>query len=545
MGIFSLLTVLSNGHVDRNTHIFNLNECAPEEMPRVQTETSVAEFFYTMRVEDIPDFEYNEADNTVKLPQGKLWTGWYYHNAKADGWDDAGVFEWWGFPNPISLFPDSNFGLTENLMTVKKDGEMFQKIQSDMAKMQKKTEDNHKWQAPHGEDYKRRIDVNTMTGLTGAAQQFAGLSFDPKQTQYVKDNPEPLPDFSEVRQKLAENTAGLQLPWGPQELKVATNCLHGLSPDVTEEHFVIELDKELIHYKGQTLFAFRIWTNVAGRASWVYDKKAGTLELYYRVFSMGHLDASEFPKKVTYFQGPPHMKVDGRLNEYAPREPLQLPAYPWCEIPAKLEEIPWDTHLFWEDEELVCPDEMLDEMLKIVVETDFSTLVVDPTDMVKSAKLVKVASDYVQCAGRYLRSYIPYSHGYDFLEASAFLHFLMEQWPAFVKDIIRNPKLNRYEVDYVYGDEMPEYGSDEGNSVSYKAKSVSDRGESASDEYESVFLTYFPWLGASLTQGQVFNSINLLAVIGVLSIIYNIFKCISGGKMINVQFEAVPDLDEI
>merc|ERR1719419_647669 len=77
-----------------------------------------------MRVADIPDFEYNEADNTVKLPQGKLWTGWYYHNAKSAGWDDAGVFEWWGFPNPISLFPDSNFGLTENLMTVKKDGGM-------------------------------------------------------------------------------------------------------------------------------------------------------------------------------------------------------------------------------------------------------------------------------------------------------------------------------------------------------------------------------------------------------------------------------------
>merc|ERR1719403_795803 len=80
-----------------------------------------------MRVEDIPDFEYNEVDNTVKLPQGKLWTGWYYHNAKAAGWDDAGVFEWWGFPNPISLFPDSNFGLTENLMTVKKAVRCFRK----------------------------------------------------------------------------------------------------------------------------------------------------------------------------------------------------------------------------------------------------------------------------------------------------------------------------------------------------------------------------------------------------------------------------------
>merc|ERR1711973_1387 len=107
---------------------------------------------------------------------------------------------------------------------------------------------------------------------------------------------------------------------------------------------------------------------------------------------------------------------------------------------------------------------------------------------------------------------------------------------AFVKDIIRNPKLNRYEIDYIYGEEMLGDVLDEDNSV--------DGGESASDEFESVFWTYFR-LDASLTQGQVFNSINLLAFIGFLSTIYGIFKCISGGKVINVQFEAVPVLDEI
>merc|ERR550519_397109 len=100
-----------------------------------------------MKVDDIPGFEFNAATNTVKLPMGKLFTGWYYHETDVLGFNDAGVFEWYGFPNEYSLFEGCNWGFAEN-----------------------------------------RMNVNMHAAMTAAQKQFAALSFDQTQTQYVLEN---------------------------------------------------------------------------------------------------------------------------------------------------------------------------------------------------------------------------------------------------------------------------------------------------------------------------------------------------------------------
>merc|ERR550519_1232124 len=111
-----------------------------------------------MKVDDIPGFEFNAATNTVKLPMGKLFTGWYYHETDVLGFNDAGVFEWYGFPNEYSLFEGCNWGFAENLMSVKKDGEIMNQVQRDNEKIARhqEKEGEYEWKAPRGEDAKRR-----------------------------------------------------------------------------------------------------------------------------------------------------------------------------------------------------------------------------------------------------------------------------------------------------------------------------------------------------------------------------------------------------
>ena len=84
--------------------------------------------------------------------------------------------------------------------------------------------------------------------------------------------------------------------------KIATNCLHGLSGNVMEDTFTIDLDTETIIYKGQTIFAFRVWTNIVGRAVWKYDESTGTLSLLLHAFQMGLMDATKHPIEVIGFQ---------------------------------------------------------------------------------------------------------------------------------------------------------------------------------------------------------------------------------------------------
>jgi len=529
--------------VDKNTHIFGLNGCDnPAPMPKIQYEDGdLVNFFYTMKVDDIPNFQFDEATNSVKLPMGKMWTGWYYHSANVEGvldYTDAGVFEWFTFPNPASLFDYCNWGMAENLMTVLKDGELMSNYEQDKQKIEMretKSSDKYEWKAPYGEDHHRRWDVNMHGAMTSAQKQFAALSFDLTQQKMVRDNPGPIPSFSGWEQLLEENIGNLEesdlRPGEGPYLKVATNCLHGWSdPLQTEfdagvyspEYITIELDKEWVHNKGQTLFPHKIWTNLAARANWKYDQEKGTLQLLLRGFQMGYLNAQEFPKQVKYFQGAPFTDDDHRINE----DPEML--RPFCNIPEKLNEIPPDTHMFWENLETVCPETMMNEFKDIVESSDFNECVTEKgCKFSKEFKLVASASNYVQCASNYMRSYIEYSHGYDFLEAGAFLHFLLEFHPPYIAGFITHPDLNQFKIDYIYGKEGMYKG---GQGGSYKSVTL------------QWFLDMFK-LGdisqSTTTAGGIFavHSMHILAIIGILSIAFGIWKrCLKKDG-----FSAVPE----
>merc|ERR1719198_1491214 len=121
-----------------------------------------------------------------------------------------------------------------------------------------------------------------------------------------------------------------------------------------------------------------------------------------------------------------------------------------------------DTHMFWEPVEKVCTPQMLDEFKETILTADFNSLVTNQKDVAKGLKLITAATDYIMCGNNYLRSYIKYSHGYDFLEAGAFIHYLMEFYPPFTVPFLTNPDLNQFSVDYIYGKEAaPAAGGDE------------------------------------------------------------------------------------
>jgi len=455
--------MLANGFTSKNDHIFGINGCEATPMPRVQIEEPVSEYFYTFQIDDIPGFEHNKAEGTVKLPMGELLKGWYYHEAAVFDLVDAGVVEWFFFPNPVSLFTHANWGTAENLMTVMKDGTIDLARKQDLQRMEREKkakkaagedDEPYVWE---NADKDRRNKVNNHALLTKAQLQFADLSFDQKQTDEVIASPKPVPDFVPIQNKLKDALVDVDFPLSPgdhEDLKVATNCLHGESPEYNEEYLIIELEKERVYHKGQTLFPLKTWTNVAGRSWWKIDEDMGTLDLYFQGFQMGYLDAKQPVKTLKYFQSPPHMEKDNRVNEDAP--PLPNPKLqPGCDLANDIREMKEDTHMFWEPVGEVCPPEQLEKFKKTILDADFNTLVVNKNDVMKGMKLIKVATDNVMCGNNYLRSYIKYSHGYDFLEAGAFIHYLLEFYPPFTVPFLTHEDLNQFKVDYIYGKEQP------------------------------------------------------------------------------------------
>eukprot|EP00493_Phyllostaurus_siculus_P024048 UN24385 len=91
-----------------------------------------------------------------------------------------------------------------------------------------------------------------------------------------------------------------------------------------EDSFTVELDKETIVYKGQTVFTFRIWNDIVARAVWKFDKSTGTLSLLVRAFQMGLLDASKHPIEVKYFQSAPFTEKDNRVNTWVPSQDFEV-----------------------------------------------------------------------------------------------------------------------------------------------------------------------------------------------------------------------------
>lgn len=466
-------------------HIFGINGCEATPMDRVQVEEPVSEFFYSLQIDRIPNFEYNKEAGTVKLPMGKLLTGWYYHVSPIFDLVDAGVMEWFFFPNPSSLFAHSNYGAGENLMTVMKDGSLEvtrKQILERMAREEPQLgdDDGYVWK---NADRKRRFKVNTHGAMTMAQKQFASISFDQTQTDFVLANPEPVPDFDPLQDKLKDALKDVNFPLLPAEgttenLKVATNCLHGKSPDFNEEYFTIELNKETVQHKGQAILPLKLWANVAGRSYWKVDEEKGTLELYFRGFQMGYLNAKNPKKELKYYQAPPHTRKDNRVNEYAPKWGNPALQQPFCSLPAKIRKMKEDVHMFWQPIEVVCPPEKLAKFEKLIMEADFTTLV-KKKNLAKETKLITAATDYVMCGGRYLRDFVKYSHGYDFIEAGAFLHFLIEFYPPFVVPFLTHKDLSKFKVDYIYGKEAPEHAL---GAPSISSESSSSESSESTDE---------------------------------------------------------------
>jgi len=230
-----------------------------------------------------------------------------------------------------------------------------------------------------------------------------------------------------------------------------------------EDSFTVDLDTEAIVYKGQTVFTFRIWNDIVARAVWKFDKSTGTLSLLVRAFQMGLLDASKHPIEVKYFQSAPFTEKDNRVNTWVPSQDLRFKLV--CDYPKQLSEIPWDNFLFWQSQEDVCPEEMMDEFVQKAEDSKFLEILSEPT-IRNRLSLLNVGSKYIVCATNYMRSYVPYSHGYGALEAGVWLHFLMEWVPSLLRPFLEHSDLNTFKIDYIYGQDMcqhntPIYGSDD------------------------------------------------------------------------------------
>jgi len=438
--------------VNTNTHVIGLNGCdGHAEMPKFRHENSpVSTFFYSMKASDIPGFQYNEAENSVTLPFGELWTGWYYRHSDLDTnhFEDAGIFEWYPAVKD-SLFSDTNYGFAENLMTVLADGELGRNLHADMEKSAKEEDATYEWSPEYGKDFDRRRIVNAHIAISQAALQFADLALDRVQTADVRANPNPIPDFAEWQEKLASKIpSDFDLSEEYPAQKIATNCLHGLSGNVMEDTFTIDLDTETIIYKGQTIFAFRIWTNIAGRAVWKYDESTGTLSLLLHAFQMGLMDATKHPIELKYFQSAPFTEEDNRVNNYVPSNDVKYKLV--CGSTNLLKFMPWDTHLFWQSQEEICPEEMMNEFIQKVEDTQFIKILTDRFNVARQLTLLDVGSKYVVCAVNYMRSYVPYSHGYGILETGVWMHFLIEILPHLMRDLLENPDINSFKIDYIY-----------------------------------------------------------------------------------------------
>merc|ERR1712150_348140 len=212
-------------------------------------------------------------------------------------------------------------------------------------------------------------------------------------------------------------------------------------------------DKEDVCHKGQTLFPLKLSSTSVGRVYWKIDEEKRTLEMYFRGFQMGYMDGSKPEKQFKYYQSPPHMVEDNRVNAAGPPNGDVNLLKPYCDLPKKISSMEEDVHMFWQPLDTVCPPEKMKEFEKVVTEANFITLVQDRVDEEKLQLLITVASDYIQCAANYKRSYIKYSHGYDFLEAGAWLHFLLEWTPDDVVPFLDHEDLNKFKVDYIYGKE--------------------------------------------------------------------------------------------
>jgi len=162
---------------------------------------------------------------------------------------------------------------------------------------------------------------------------------------------------------------------------------------------------------------------------------------------MGLLDARKYPIEVKYFQSAPFTEEDNRVNRYTPTNDLKYKLV--CDYSQQLSASSWDNHLFWQSHEDVCPEEMMDEFIEQAEDSKFLSLLTEPT-LSKRLSLLNVASKYIVCATKYMRSYVPYSHGYGTVEAGVWLHFLIEWVPSLLRPFLENSDLNSFNIDYIY-----------------------------------------------------------------------------------------------
>merc|ERR1719228_2819251 len=192
---------------------------------------------------------------------------------------------------------------------------------------------------------------------------------------------------------------------------------------------MIDLEDEMLHFKGQMMFPLHVWSNSASRGHWKVNEETMSLEVHLEAISLGLTNGTQGNRELRYFQAPPHTSTDGRLNPAVPRFGTALSLMPFCL--ASYDLVPADYWFLWQPLETICPPSMQEEFNKLLIAGQYKYLVNGVTTSdIKKAEFVSVATDYITCGSKWLSSRVKYSHGYDLLESFVWMHFLLEIWPS-------------------------------------------------------------------------------------------------------------------
>jgi len=291
----------------------------------------------------------------------------------------------------------------------------------------------------------RTFQVNAYMMQTGVAKDLLYSGWDLHnmhmiQTYAATGSIEALkPGMKAMREGLASKVP--EMAQSPRSTSTATNCYHFEPPAQgwveTKDGFYVPLNSMLPSYRAQEVMApVRRFSVFQGISQMQYDKSSDTLEIYMAASSMSNL---VLPGQET--EHPPGLYVghaDGSSfpilpPRYMPRvnEPSPMMHYMY----KKIEAMPKDYFFLNDDPEELCPPEKIEVLKEALLNYDQLAILkgyYTPKQALESLELFTATLD---CASNYIVSPVPQSHSYDFLEATAFLHAMLEVPPNLTFDI--------------------------------------------------------------------------------------------------------------
>jgi len=433
------------------------------EVPREMVSESPFEMFYSFKLG-----QNVVVDEThVRIPFGHLLKGWYRRKRTIPGrqMTESGIVEIRFTPNPVSVFPNTNSGFIEQFMTVTQDGLWTEADEEEMAERQAQNEEFANSAENNSDDreylYDEPLLMNEYAIGSRASAQLIWMSYDHSQVDLVRKSLQSgKKDNTPYRESLAGDLSSDILE-DLERGRTSHDCFHFgkdyVNMNYDEDIVSFPIDQEILGFKSSGDFSMNPSITVnSGRVNFQLNNEKDTLEILFIGYSTGFLDLSNSLATANFFMGPPHVPddLDGRVNYVTADDVLPL-----CELTLmKMKDArPTDMKKLWAPLDDVCPENVRNDFRQALQDFNYADFATNfspaPDDALEAAR---IATDYLFCVNKWLPlSLWPYSHGYNIIESSVYLHALYETPSESFVDWYTDPNMGIFDVDYVYGKDEP------------------------------------------------------------------------------------------